>query len=152
MTCTVTGSHLSAPRDKEKIQQKKSRKKDTIQCSASSWTLCNKKLHLPDRCQKTLLCYKLLNKYVLHSYLATWDYPVGDSQERQTYGDPQYCPALHSDRLLPQSGEILIPDRQQLLLTVGMCNKLEIIQKIYYRGSNKRRYNILSSCSLYVQF
>lgn len=67
--------------------------------------------------------------FVLHSYLATWHYPVGNSQKGQTYGDPQYCPALHTDRLLPQSGEVLVPDSQQLLLTVGMCNKLEKTEK-----------------------
>lgn len=32
-----------------------------------------------------------------HSYLAAWHYPVGNSQEGQAYGDPQYRPALHSD-------------------------------------------------------
>lgn len=59
------------------------------------------------------------------SYLATWDYPVGDSQEGQTYSDPQHCPALHPDRLLPQTGQVLVPDSQQLLLAVGMGDELE---------------------------
>lgn len=59
------------------------------------------------------------------SYLATWHYPVGDSQEGQTYSDPEHCPALHTNGLLPQTRQVLVPDSQQLLLAVGMCNKLE---------------------------
>lgn len=76
-----------------------------------------------------LLFHKCGSACPLHSYLAARHYPVGNSQKGQTYGDPQNCPALHSDRLLPQSGEVLVPDRQQLLLTVGMCNKLEKAEK-----------------------
>lgn len=59
------------------------------------------------------------------THLATWHYPVGDGQEGQTYGDPQHCPALHTDRLLPQTRQVLVPDGEQLLLAVGMGNKLK---------------------------
>ena len=44
------------------------------------------------------------------SYLATWHDPVGDSQEGQADGDPQHCPALHPDGLLPQTRKVLVPD------------------------------------------
>lgn len=59
------------------------------------------------------------------SYLATWHYPVSDGQEWQPYGDPQHCPALHTNGLLPQTRQVLIPDSQKLLLAVGMGNKLQ---------------------------
>lgn len=59
------------------------------------------------------------------SYLATWHYPVGDSQEGQAHRDPQHRPALHPDGLLPQAGQVLVPDGQELLLTVGMGHELE---------------------------
>ncbi len=59
------------------------------------------------------------------SYLATWHYPVGDSQEGQTKSDPQHCPAFHPNGLLSKTGQVLVPDSQQLLLTVWMGNKLE---------------------------
>lgn len=59
------------------------------------------------------------------SYLATWHYPVGNSQEGQTCGHPQHRPALHPNGLLPQAGQVLVPDRQQLLLTVGMGDELK---------------------------
>ncbi len=72
------------------------------------------------------------------SYLATWDYPVGNSQEGQTYGDPQHCPALHPDGLLPQTGQVLVPDSQQLLLAVGMGNELER-EKKFKSMENKAR-------------
>jgi len=58
------------------------------------------------------------------SYLATRHYPVGNRQEGQTRGDAQHCPALHPHGLLPQAGQVLVPDRQQLLLTVGMGDEL----------------------------
>lgn len=58
------------------------------------------------------------------SYLATRHYPVSNGQKRQPNGDPQHCPALHSDGLLPQTREVLVPDSEQLLLTIGMSNKL----------------------------
>lgn len=61
----------------------------------------------------------------MFSYLATRHYPVGDSQKGQTHGDPQHRPALHSDGLLPQTREVLVPDSQQLLLAVGMGDKLK---------------------------
>lgn len=57
-------------------------------------------------------------------YLATWHYPVSDGQKRQPNGDSQHCPALHSDGLLPQTREVLVPDSEQLLLTIGMSDKL----------------------------
>lgn len=50
--------------------------------------------------------------HMCDSYLATWHYPVGNSQERETYGDPQHCPALHPNGLLPQTRQVLIPDSQ----------------------------------------
>lgn len=63
------------------------------------------------------------------SYLATGHYPVGDSQEGKPYCYPQHRPALHTDGLLPQAWQVLIPDSQQLLLAVGMSNKLKIEKK-----------------------
>lgn len=59
------------------------------------------------------------------AYLAAWHYPVSNGQEGQPDGDPQHGPALHSNRLLPQTRQVLVPDREQLLLTVWMGNKLE---------------------------
>lgn len=59
------------------------------------------------------------------SYLAARHDPVGNSQEGQADGDPQHCPALHPDGLLPQTRKVLVPDSQQLLLTVRMGNKLQ---------------------------
>lgn len=58
-------------------------------------------------------------------YLATWHYPVGNSQEWEAYSYSQDCPALHTNGLLPQARQILIPDSQQLLLAVRMSNELK---------------------------
>lgn len=60
----------------------------------------------------------------MDSYLATGHDPVGNSQEGQADGDTQHRPAFHPDGLLSQSGEVLVPDSEKLLLTVWMGNKL----------------------------
>lgn len=57
-------------------------------------------------------------------YLAAWHYPVSNGQEGKADSDPQHRPALHSNRLLPQSWQVLVPDSEQLLLTIRMGNKL----------------------------
>ena len=59
------------------------------------------------------------------AYLATGHDPVGDGQEGQPHGDPQDSPALDPHGLLPQPGQVLVPDGEQLLLAVGMGDKLE---------------------------
>lgn len=66
------------------------------------------------------------------SYLAAWHDPVSNGQERQADRDPKHRPALHSDRLLPQSWQVLVPDSEQLLLTIRMGNKL---------GKHKYKHN-----------
>lgn len=91
LTFAVTGSHLSIRQKREKTQQEKRRAVHLF-------------LQMPDATivLKSVKWIGFVRSVcVLHSYLATWHYPVGDSQERQTDGDPQDCPALHSERLLP---------------------------------------------------
>lgn len=76
------------------------------------------------------------------SYLATWHYPVSDGEKRQPNSDPEYCPALHSNGLLPQTREVLVPDSEQLLLTIGMSDKL---------GGKKHRDEEHKSSEEYVE-
>lgn len=58
-------------------------------------------------------------------YLATGHDPVSDGEERQSDGDTQNRQTLHSDGLLSQTRQILIPDGQKLLLAVWMSYKLK---------------------------
>lgn len=62
-------------------------------------------------------------------YLATGHDPVGDGEERQSDSYAQDCQTLHTDGLLPQTRQILVPDRQQLLLAVWMSHKLRHMEK-----------------------
>lgn len=50
--------------------------------------------------------------------------PIADSEERKAQGHDQYDQTLDSDGLLPKAREVLIPDRQKLLLAVGVSYKL----------------------------
>lgn len=57
-------------------------------------------------------------------YPATRCNPIANGKERKTQGHDQHHQALDSDGLLPKAGEILIPDRQKLLLAVGVSHEL----------------------------
>lgn len=57
-------------------------------------------------------------------YSAARSKPVGQSQSRQSYSHCQHHQQFDSSGLLPQAGQILIPDTQQLLLAVRMSHKL----------------------------
>lgn len=92
-----------------------------------SFTCMPRLVYLLDQVSHTATCFEVLYNFpCVHvcSYLATWHYPVSDGEKRQPNGDPEYCPALHSDGLLPQTREVLVPDSEQLLLTIGMSDKL----------------------------
>lgn len=45
-------------------------------------------------------------------YLATGHDPVGDGEERQSDSNAQNRQTLHTDGLLPQTRQVLVPDRQ----------------------------------------
>lgn len=58
------------------------------------------------------------------TYLAAWSKPVNESQERQSDGNGEDHKKLDCRGLLPQTGKVLIPYGQKLLLTVWMSYKL----------------------------
>lgn len=58
-------------------------------------------------------------------YLAAGHDPVGDGQEGQPNSHSQHRPALHTDGLLTQARQVLVPDGQELLLAVWVSDKLE---------------------------
>lgn len=59
------------------------------------------------------------------SYLAARGEPVADGEQREAQRHHQHHQALDGDGLLPQARQVLIPDRQQLLLAVRMGHKLQ---------------------------
>lgn len=50
--------------------------------------------------------------------------PIGHGEEGQSDRNREDNQKLHCHRLLPQTRQILIPNRQELLLAVWMCYKL----------------------------
>lgn len=59
-----------------------------------------------------------------HTYLAAWSKPVDESQEGQSNGNSKDHKKLDCHCLLPQTGKILIPYGEKLLLAVRMSYKL----------------------------
>lgn len=57
-------------------------------------------------------------------YPAAWGDPVANGQERESQCHDQHHQTLDGHRLFPQTGEVLIPDGQELLLAVGVGHKL----------------------------
>lgn len=62
---------------------------------------------------------------MLASYSAAGSDPVSQGQARQSDGHRQHHQQFDGSGLLPQAGQVLIPDTEQLLLAVRMSNKLE---------------------------
>lgn len=62
-------------------------------------------------------------KYI--TYSAAWGNPIGHSQSGQSYSHCQHHQQFDGSGLLPQAGQVLIPDTQQLLLAVRMSHKLK---------------------------
>jgi len=58
------------------------------------------------------------------TYLAAWSKPVNESQEGQSDGNGEDHKELDCHGLLPQTGKVLIPYGEKLLLTVGVSYKL----------------------------
>lgn len=62
---------------------------------------------------------------LLVSYSAARRDPVSQSQSRQPNGHRQHHQQFDSHGLLPQAGQVLVPDAEQLLLAVRMSHELE---------------------------
>lgn len=110
--------------------------------------VCLDWFYLLDHVSHIAICFKVLYNFpCVHvcSYLATRHYPVSDGEKRQPNGDPEHCPALHSDGLLPQTREVLVPDSEQLLLTIGMSNKLHKNTGIRNTGHQRNMWKKLKA-------
>lgn len=59
------------------------------------------------------------------TYSAAWSNPVSKGQSGQSYSHSQHHQQFDGSGLLSEAGQILIPDTQQLLLTIRMSHELK---------------------------
>lgn len=61
----------------------------------------------------------------IYPYPAAGSEPIADSQQGQSQGHQEHHQTFDCDSLFPKAGQVLVPDRKQLLLAVRVSHKLQ---------------------------